>query len=112
MDAAEGTLKIRRFFLIGGVLLAVGAWLILTYCQGSIGGQAGDHISAFSIKIDMTTTGYPAVFGLPAALLGAFLLLVGVIATVVLEVRSAFSRTRTVVKRPKAIVVEEPRNPL
>jgi hypothetical protein len=108
----EDALKIRRLFFVAVVLLALGLWLLFTYCQGTIGGQAGDHISAFSIKIDMTTVGYPAIFGVPATVLGLILLFVGAIATLVAEVRRLFVRKRSAVERPEELAADERSAPL
>lgn len=93
-------------------MLAIGLWLIFYYCQGSIGAAAGDAISAFSIKVDMTTVGYPVIFGLPSLLLGSLLLIIGLIATLVAEVRGAFLRKRELVERPEAVAIEEQRPPV
>jgi hypothetical protein len=96
-------MKTRRLFLAAVVLLAFGIWLLAAYFQGSAGFAAGDAISAFSIKLDVTTTGFPAIFGVPAVGLGSLLLIGSSIATVVLEVREAFSRKRQAGGKPESI---------
>lgn len=84
----------RRLLLAGIVFLVIGIWLLAAYCNGDAGFQAGDSISAFSIKLDITTVGYPAIFGVPAALLGSLLLIVSAIASLIVELRSLFSRKK------------------
>jgi hypothetical protein len=84
----------RRLLLGGAVFLVIGIWLLATYCQGDAGFQAGDQISAFSIKLNITTAGYPVIFGFPAVLLGSLLLLVSAIASLIVELRAVFSRKK------------------
>jgi uncharacterized membrane protein len=83
---------IRRLFLAGVVFLVIGVWLLASYCHGDAGFQAGDSISAFSIKLDITTVGYPTIVGVPAVMLGSLLLIASAIASLILELRSLFSR--------------------
>jgi len=85
---------IRRLFLAGVVFLVIGVWLLASYCNGDAGFQAGDSISAFSIKLDITTVGYPTIVGVPAVMLGSLLLIASAIASLVLELRSLFSRKK------------------
>jgi uncharacterized membrane protein len=85
---------IRRLFFAGVVLLVFGIWLLAYFCHGDAGFQAGDQISAFSIKLDIATVGYPAIFGVPAVLLGSLLLLVAAITSLVAELRAVFSRKK------------------
>lgn len=86
---------LRRLFLAAVVLLVLGIWVLAYFCSGNAGFQAGDQISAFSIKLDITTVGYPAIFGVLAVMLGSLLLIVSAIASLILELRWLFSRRRT-----------------
>ena len=85
---------IRRLILAAVLFLVFGFWLLASFCHGDAGFQAGDHISAFSIKLDITTVGYPAILGVPAVLLGTLLLLVAAITSLVAELRAVLSQKK------------------
>jgi hypothetical protein len=82
---------LKPLLLSSVVLLAAGLVVLFTYCHGSTGFTFGDSLSANSLHLDITTTGWPFLVGLPLTLLGALLLLIAWI--VALFTRSA-PRTR------------------
>jgi hypothetical protein len=71
---------LKPLLLISVVLLAAGVGLLFAYCHGTTGATYGDSLSSASIHIDMTTTGWPVLVGLPLTLLGALLLVLAWIA--------------------------------
>ncbi len=61
--------------LIGSVLfLAVGLTLVFSYCHGSAGLNAAYPVSGCSLKIDITSTGLPALGGFALTVIGLLLL--------------------------------------
>ena len=87
-------MKIRRMMFLAVLSLGVGLYLIFNYCQGSIGAAAGDHIAAWNIKFDFTTTGWPMILGVPLTLLGSLLLIIATISTIVAEIREPIMKRR------------------
>ncbi|HSZ17344.1 MAG TPA: hypothetical protein VK764_09605 [Terracidiphilus sp.] len=65
----------RPLLLLSVVLLAVGVGVIFGYCNGSTGFSFAYPFSGTSLHLDITTTGVPALIGIPLTLLGAFLLI-------------------------------------
>ncbi|MGA7110299.1 MAG: hypothetical protein WBV28_20920 [Terracidiphilus sp.] len=63
----------KPLLLLSVVLLAVGVGVIFGYCHGSTGFSFAYPFSGTSLHIDITTTGVPALIGVPLTLLGAFL---------------------------------------
>jgi hypothetical protein len=78
----------RRLLIASFVFLATGVYLLFAFCHGTTGLQAGDTLSSNSIKIDMTTTGYPEIAGVPLTLIGSLLLMISFVAAIVGEIRS------------------------
>ncbi|HEX3893559.1 MAG TPA: hypothetical protein VHW46_13370 [Terracidiphilus sp.] len=66
----------RSLLLISVVCLAAGLIILFTYCHGTTSMSAGYPLSGMSVHLDMTTTGVPALLGLPLTLGGAGLLLI------------------------------------
>ena len=92
-------MMIRRLLLASVVLLVVGIGLLAYFSHGDAGFQAGDSISAFSIKLDVTTVGYPAIFGGPAVIFGSLLLAAVSIMSLILELRLLLSRKKAPVEK-------------
>jgi hypothetical protein len=67
---------VRSLLLVSVILLAVGISILFAYCNGTTSLSAGYPFSGTSLHLDVTTTGAPAVIGIPVTLLGAFLLIV------------------------------------
>ncbi|MGO9436687.1 MAG: hypothetical protein ACLPH3_19545 [Terracidiphilus sp.] len=66
----------KPLFLVSVVCLAVGLGVLFGYCNGAAKLSLGDSLPAISIHVDITTTGVPALTGVPLTLIGAFLLIV------------------------------------
>ena len=88
-------MKTRRLLIASFVFLATGIGLLFGYCNGTAGFSAGYPISGTSLKLDITTTGYPALIGLPLTLIGSLLLIISVIAAIVAEIRSPRAKPRS-----------------
>jgi hypothetical protein len=66
--------------LIGSVVfLAAGLGLIFGFCHGTTGFTLGYPVSATSLHLDITTTGWPALAGLVSTAVGSLLLLLSFI---------------------------------
>ncbi|MBA3916266.1 MAG: hypothetical protein H0X25_20955 [Acidobacteriales bacterium] len=75
------------YALISSVLLlAVGLGLICGFTQGSVGFDAAVPVSAAALKVSLTTTGLPAMIGVPLTLLGLLLLIAAAITAIVRQV--------------------------
>ena len=81
-------MKTRRLLIVSFIFLAAGVGLICWYCNGTAGLSAGFPLTGSSIKIDITTTGVPALIGVPLTILGLVLLIFAVIAAIVGEIRA------------------------
>jgi hypothetical protein len=87
-SSSEIIMKTRRLLICSFISLAIGLSLLFGYCNGTAGMNAGYPISATSLNISITTTGYPALFGIPLTILGLLLLTISFIAAIVGEIRS------------------------
>lgn len=65
----------KPLILISVVCLAAGVSVLFAYCNGTTGFTAGYPFSNTSLHLEITTTGVPALAGVPLTLLGAFLLI-------------------------------------
>jgi uncharacterized membrane protein len=81
-------MRTRRLLITSFVVLAVGVYLICNYCNGSTGFSFAYPVSGSSLKIDITTTGLPALAGVPLAVLGLLLLTSSVVAALVGEIQT------------------------
>lgn len=79
-------MKTSRLLILAFLLLTIGIWLIASYCQGSAGFDAGIPVSGTKIHIDITTTGYPAVFGVSCTFLGLTLLCLAFLSAIAKEI--------------------------
>jgi hypothetical protein len=82
----------RRLLIASFVFLAAGVYLLCAFCHGSTGFQASDTISANSVKIDIATTGWPALAGTPLTIVGLLLLMISFVAAIIGEIRAPRTR--------------------
>jgi hypothetical protein len=68
--------RVRSLLLVSVVCLAAGVAILFTYCNGTTSLAAGYPFSGTSLHLDVTTTGIPAVIGVPLTLIGSFLLII------------------------------------
>ena len=87
-------MKTGRLLMASFVALAIGLGLLFGYCNGTVGFSAGYPISGTSMKLDITTAGFPAIRGLLLTLIGSLLLVLSVIAAIIAEIRSARSKAK------------------
>jgi uncharacterized membrane protein len=78
----------RRLLIASFLFLASGVSLVCGYCNGTTGFAANIPVSGSSVKIDITTTGLPALAGLPLTVLGLLLLVISVFAAIIGEIRA------------------------
>jgi hypothetical protein len=76
-------MKSDRLVIGAVVLLAAGLGLIFYFCNGTTGLSLGYPVSGTKLHVDITTTGIPALAGLPLVGAGALLLLIALIAAIV-----------------------------
>jgi hypothetical protein len=93
--------------LIGAVVfLAAGLGLILGYCHGSTGFNAGYPLAGSTLHLDLTTTGPAVVGGMVCTAIGCLLLVWAFLAAVVsLFTWTERTRERVVERYPAAPVV-------
>jgi len=87
-------MKTRRLLIASFVFLAIGIGVLSGYCNGTAGFSAGYPISGTTLKLDITTTGFPAIGGFLLTLFGLMLLVISVVAALVAEIRSPRSRPK------------------
>jgi hypothetical protein len=74
--------------LIGSVIfLAIGLGLIFGYCHGTIGLSGAIPVAGAAMEVSIKTTGWPAIVGVSATLIGVVLLIVALVQAVVAQVR-------------------------
>lgn len=74
--------------LIGSVIfLAIGLGFISGYCHGTIGLSGAYPIAGAAVEVAIKTTGWPAIVGVSATLIGVVLLIVALVQAVVAQVR-------------------------
>src|SRR5215469_11042068 len=75
-------------FVIGAVLfLAAGLALVFGFTNGTTGFTLGYPLSATKLHVDITTSGIPALAGLPLLAAGALLLFIALIAAIASQFR-------------------------
>ena len=79
-------MKTSRLLLLAFLLLAIGIWVIASYCHGDAGFDAGIPVDGTKVHIDITTTGYPALIGVPCVLFGAFFLCLAALSAIAKEI--------------------------
>jgi hypothetical protein len=76
-----------RILIAAVVFLAAGCWVLFNYCHGTVGMSFGFPVSATNLHMEMTTTGMPALVGVPLTGLGALLLVIAFLGAVVGQFR-------------------------
>jgi len=78
-------MKLARVVIAAVLFLVAGLWTLFAYCHGTTGFSFAVPVEGTSIHADITTTGVPALVGLPLVGLGVLLLLIGFIAAIVVQ---------------------------
>ncbi len=74
--------------LIGSVVfLLIGLGLLFGDCHGTIGLSGAYPIAGAAIEVSVKTTGWPAIVGVSATLIGVVLLVVALVQALVAQVR-------------------------
>jgi uncharacterized membrane protein len=73
---------VRGLVIVSVICLVAGVGLIFGYCIGTTGLQLGTPISSSSLRMNIVTTGWPALTGLALMALGAILQIVAVVVAV------------------------------
>jgi hypothetical protein len=76
-------MKSDRLVIAAVLFLAAGLFLLFGFTHGTTGLNVGYPFSETRMHVDMTTTGIPALIGIPLVAAGALLLLFALIAAVI-----------------------------
>jgi hypothetical protein len=82
-------MKSDRITIAAVLFLAAGIGVIFAYGHGAATFSFGYPVSATSLHFDMTTTGVPALVGLPLVVIGTLLLLISLIVAIVSQFTGA-----------------------
>jgi hypothetical protein len=74
---------VKGVLIVAVVCLAIGLFIIFYFCNGGIGLSLAYPMSAASIHIDVTTTGFGVPIAVGLVAIGAFLLIVATIIALV-----------------------------
>ena len=85
-------MKSDRFVIGAVLLLAAGLTLLFGFTNGTTGFTLGYPFSNTRLHVDVTTTGIPALAGLPLVAAGSLLLFIALIAAIVSQFRRPDSR--------------------
>lgn len=77
----------ERSLIASVVFLVTGLGLIFGYCHGTIGLRGAYPIAGAAMEIAVKTTGWPAIAGVSATLIGIVLLMVALVHAVVAQAR-------------------------
>lgn len=77
----------ERSLIASVIFLLIGLGLIFGYCHGTIGLNGAYPIAGAAVEVSIKTTGWPAVVGLSATLVGVVLLVVALVQAVVGQMR-------------------------
>jgi len=86
----------ERSLIASIVFLLAGLGLIFGYCHGTIGLSGAYPVAGAAMEIAIKTTGWPAIVGVSATLIGLVLLVVALVQAVVAQVRWPGEKPRAV----------------
>ena len=78
-------MRLGRLVLAAAVFLAAGFWMIVNYCHGATAFSVGMPVDQSTLHIDLTTIGIAVVVGVPLVAIGAALLALSVIGSIVVQ---------------------------
>lgn len=87
----------ERSLIASVVFFLIGLGLIFGYCHGTIGVSGAYPIAGAALDVAIKTTGWPAVAGTAATLIGVVLLIVALVQAIVAQVRWPGEKTRAVI---------------
>jgi hypothetical protein len=76
-------MKLGRLLLAAVAFLTAGLWTIIYYCHGSTGLNL--PINESNLHIDLTTTGMAVIVGIPLIAIGAALLAIAILGSVIVQ---------------------------
>jgi len=79
-------MKTSRLLIAAFLLLAAGIWLLCNFTHGNAGFSASSNMPDTKVNLDLTTTGWPAVIGVPSVLFGALLLVLAFFSAIAKEI--------------------------
>lgn len=79
-------MKTSRLLLLAFLLLATGLVLLCAYTHGNAGLNFSSNVPDTKFNLDLTTTGWPALIGVPSLLLGAILLTLAFLSAIAKEI--------------------------
>ena len=81
-------MKSGRVLIAAVLFLVAGVWIVMAYCQGTVGASVSSTITESKLSVDITTTGLPMLIGVPLTLIGLLLLIIALIASIVGQFQS------------------------
>jgi hypothetical protein len=78
-------MRIDRWLIAALVFLAGGIWLTFEWCHGNVGLNVGFPVEGTKLAIDVTTTGWPVVVGVPLILIGVVLMILALIMALIAQ---------------------------
>jgi hypothetical protein len=78
-------MRTDRWLLGAFVFLASGLWLTFEWGHGNVGLSAAFPVSGTRLTIDVFTTGWPVITGLPLVVVGLFLMLIAVVSALIAQ---------------------------
>jgi len=76
-----------RVLIAAVVFLVAGIWVLFEFTHGTAGLNVSSDLAGNNVSLDMTTTGLPAVIGLPLLGIGMLLMLIAFIGAIVMQFR-------------------------
>lgn len=76
-------MRTDRWLLGAFVLLAGGLWLTFEWGHGNVGLNVAFPVSGTKLTVDVFSTGWPVLTGLPLVIVGAALMLVALVTAII-----------------------------
>lgn len=80
-------MRADRMLIVTGVFLGVGLWCLFAFCKGNVGVGFALPVAGTKFNMDVTTTGLPALIGMPVTIIGLVLLVISLVAAIMGQFR-------------------------
>jgi hypothetical protein len=78
-------MRTDRWLIAALIFLVGGLWLTFEWCHGNVGLNVGFPAEGTKLAVDVTTTGWPVIVGVPLILLGVLLMILAFIMAVIAQ---------------------------
>lgn len=79
-------MKTSRLLIVAFLLLAVGVFLIANYTHGDAGFSVAVPVAGTKISLNINTTGWPALVGVPSLIFGMLFLILAFLSAIGKEI--------------------------